>query len=86
MKSILMIGMGRFGSHLCKNLSKLDNEIMIVDSEEEKLEDLLPYVTSAKIGTAPMKKFWKALAFPTLTCVLCPLGTIFRAVWRLQAS
>ena len=50
MKSILMIGMGRFGSHLCKNLSKLDNEIMIVDNCEEKLEDLLPYVTSAKIG------------------------------------
>ena len=40
MKSILMIGMGRFGSHLCMNLSKLDNEIMIVDACEEKLEDL----------------------------------------------
>lgn len=37
MKSILMIGMGRFGSHLCMNLSKLDNEIMIVDACEEKL-------------------------------------------------
>ena len=50
MKSILIIGMGRFGAHLCMDLSKLDNEIMIVDREEEKLEDLLPYVTSAKIG------------------------------------
>ena len=50
MKSILMIGMGRFGSHLCMNLSNLNNEIMIVDECEEKLEDLLPYVTSAKIG------------------------------------
>ena len=37
MKSILMIGMGRFGSHLCMNLSKLNNEIMIVDECEEKL-------------------------------------------------
>ena len=37
MKSILIIGMGRFGTHLCKNLSKLDNEIMIVDEIEERL-------------------------------------------------
>lgn len=37
MKSILMIGMGRFGSHLCMNLSNLNNEIMIVDEREEKL-------------------------------------------------
>ena len=50
MKSILIIGMGRFGQHLCRNLAKLDNEIMIVDQEEDCLEDMLPYVVSAKIG------------------------------------
>ena len=48
MKSILIIGTGHFGSHLCMNLSKLNNEIMIVDKREEQLEDLLPFVTSAK--------------------------------------
>lgn len=31
MKSILIIGMGRFGRHLCKNLADLGNQIMIVD-------------------------------------------------------
>ena len=50
MKSILIIGMGKFGHHLCANLAKLDNEIMVVDEKEEMLEDLLPIVTSAKIG------------------------------------
>ena len=50
MKSILIIGMGRFGRHLCMNLSELGNEIMIVDAKEETLEELLPYVVSAKIG------------------------------------
>ena len=34
MKSILIIGLGRFGSYLCTELSRLDNEIMIVDQEE----------------------------------------------------
>ena len=31
MKSILIIGLGRFGRHLCKNLADLGNQIMIVD-------------------------------------------------------
>ena len=50
MKSILIIGLGRFGTHLCQDLAKLDNEIMIVDKDEASLEDLLPLVVSAKIG------------------------------------
>ena len=43
MKSILVIGMGRFGQHLCENLGKLDNQIMAVDMQEERLEPVLPY-------------------------------------------
>ncbi len=50
MKSILIIGMGKFGHHLCHNLAKLDNEIMIVDEREEMIEDLLAVLTSANIG------------------------------------
>lgn len=38
MKSILIIGMGRFGRHLCMNLSSLGNQVMIVDEKEENLE------------------------------------------------
>lgn len=41
MKSILVIGMGRFGQHLCENLGKLDNQIMAVDMQEERLEPVL---------------------------------------------
>ena len=37
MKSILIIGLGRFGQHLCLNLASLGNEIMIVDEREECL-------------------------------------------------
>jgi trk system potassium uptake protein TrkA len=50
MKSMLIIGLGRFGHHLCHNLLKQDNEIMIIDEREEAIEDLLSEVTSAKIG------------------------------------
>lgn len=50
MKTILIIGLGKFGHHLCNDLLKLNNEVMIIDQSEEKIEDLLSSVTSAKIG------------------------------------
>lgn len=79
MKSILMIGMGRFGSHLCINLSKLDNEIMIVDSEEEKLEDLLPYVTSAKIGDCTNEKVLESLGVSNFDLCIVSIGNNFQS-------
>ncbi len=79
MKSILMIGMGRFGTHLCMNLSKLDNEIMIVDECEEKLEDLLPYVTSAKIGDCTNVKVLESLGVSNFDlCIVC-IGNNFQS-------
>ncbi len=78
MKSILIIGMGRFGTHLCKNLSKLDNEIMIVDEIEERLEDLLPYVTSAKIGDCTNEKVLESLGISNFDlCIVC-IGNNFQ--------
>lgn len=78
MKSILMIGMGRFGTHLCMNLSKLDNEIMIVDKLEERLEDLLPYVISAKIGDCTNVKVLESLGVSNFDlCIVC-IGNNFQ--------
>ena len=36
MKSILIIGLGRFGTHLCQDLARLDNEFMNVDKDEPR--------------------------------------------------
>ena len=50
MKSFIVIGAGKFGHYFCKFLSREDVEIMIVDGDEEKLSDMLSYVSSAKVG------------------------------------
>lgn len=50
MKSFLIIGMGKFGHHMCHNLATLGNELMVVDDLEEKVEDVVDIVTSAKVG------------------------------------
>ena len=44
MKSFLIIGMGKFGHHMCQNLAILGNELMVVDDIEEKVEDVVDIV------------------------------------------
>ena len=78
MKSILIIGIGRFGQHLATNLMKLGNEVMIVDKDEEKLEDLLPVVTSVKVGDCTRADVLKSLGVKNFdVCVVC-IGTNFQ--------
>ena len=79
MKSILIIGLGRFGTHLFQDLSNLDNEIMIVDQDEAKLEDLLPHVVSAKIGDCTNEKVLKSLGVGNFDiCFVC-IGNNFQS-------
>ncbi|MDO4845983.1 MAG: NAD-binding protein, partial [Oscillospiraceae bacterium] len=50
MKSILLIGLGRFGRHVAAQLNALGHEVMAVDRSETRVNDVLPYVTNAQIG------------------------------------
>jgi trk system potassium uptake protein TrkA len=50
MKSVLVVGLGRFGRHLALKLMELGNEVMIIDKDEEAVEHLAPFVTASHIG------------------------------------
>lgn len=50
MKSILLIGIGRFGKHIAFQLNRLGHQVMAVDQNEERVNEILPYVTNAQIG------------------------------------
>ncbi|HCD46805.1 MAG TPA: potassium transporter TrkA [Lachnoclostridium sp.] len=79
MKSVLIIGLGRFGHHLCLNMARLGNDVMIVDQKEECLEDLLSYVTSAKIGDCTNETVLKSLGIANFDlCFVC-IGTNFQS-------
>lgn len=79
MKSILIIGMGRFGRHLCQNMVRLGNEVMIVDEVEENLQEMLPYVVSAKIGDCTNEAVLKSLGVDNFDiCFIC-IGTNFQS-------
>lgn len=80
MKSILVIGIGRFGKHLCQDLVENGNDVMAVDEKEENLEEILPIVTSAKIGDCTKEEVLEALGSAILIFVSCALEQISRAV------
>lgn len=50
MKTILIIGMGKFGHHLCQEMLKYGNEIMVVDQAQDRVADLVSEVTNIKIA------------------------------------
>ena len=50
MKNVLLIGLGRFGRHMAMDLNRLGHQVMAVDLNEERINDILPYVTNAQIG------------------------------------
>lgn len=50
MRSVLIIGLGRFGRHLTLTMSQLSHEIMVIDRNEDLVNKMAPYVESAQIG------------------------------------
>ena len=80
MKSILIIGMGKFGHHLCRNLIELNNdEIMIVDQSEAVMEDMIPYVTNARIGDCTKEEVLRSLGVQNFdVCFVC-IGAHFQS-------
>ena len=61
MKNILLIGLGRFGRHLAVELNELSHEVMAVDDDEDRVNEILPYVTNAQIGDSTNANFLKSL-------------------------
>ena len=61
MKNILLIGTGRFGRHTAVQLSQLGHQIMAVDTNEDRINDVLPYVTNAQIGDSTNAEFLRSL-------------------------
>lgn len=50
MKSVLVIGMGRFGRHLAKKMADLGNDVVIVDRDEEVIDRYANVFTDAQVG------------------------------------
>lgn len=79
MKSALIIGVGEFGSHIARTMGELNCEVMAVDTDEERINDILPYVTSARIGDSTDADFLSSLGVRNFDICIVAVGGLFQA-------
>ncbi len=79
MKSVLIIGLGRFGQHLCRKMAELKNEVMVIDTKAELVEAMMPLVTNAQIGDCTNVEVLKSIGIRNFDiCFVC-IGTNFQS-------
>jgi trk system potassium uptake protein TrkA len=79
MKSILVIGMGRFGQHIAAKFSQLGNEVMAVDISEEKINEILPKVVSAQIGDCTKEQVLRSIGVNNFDICVVAIGSNFQS-------
>ena len=78
MKSILLIGLGRFGRHIAMKLDELHHQVMAVDKEETRVDAVLPFVTNAQIGDATNEDFLGSLGVGNFDVCIVAIGDNFQ--------
>ena len=79
MKSVLLIGLGRFGRHIAENLYELKHQVMAVDKKEDRVNAVLDFVTNAVIGDSTNEEFLKSLGVGNYdVCMVC-IGDDFQS-------
>lgn len=79
MKSILLIGIGRFGKHIAMDLHRLNHQVMVVDDNEDRINELLPYVTNAQIGDSTNRDFLESLGVDNFDVCFVAIGKDFQS-------
>lgn len=79
MKSVLLIGLGRFGRHMAARFIEEGNEVLAVDINEERVNDALDMVTDAQIGDATNEHFIESLGVGNFDLCVVAIGDNFQS-------
>ncbi len=77
MKSILLIGIGRFGRRLAHRLFDMNVEVMAVDKVEERAEMAAPFADRVLVGDASNMDFLKSLGVRNFDTCIVAIGDDF---------
>ena len=79
MKSVLLIGLGRFGRGVAEKLNELHHQVLAVDKNEERVNEILPLVTDAQIGDATSETFLRTLGVDNFDVCIVTIGEDFQS-------
>lgn len=74
MKSVAVIGLGKFGFYVAKSLAKLNITVIAVDSDEEKVQEISRYVDNAFILNSTSKIALEEVGIYNLDTVIVSIG------------
>ena len=84
-KSVLLIGLGRFGYHMAERMQELKDEVLGVDIDEDKVEQCLSCLTSAQIADATDENFIRTLGVRNFDVCVVAIGDNFQASLEVTA-
>lgn len=77
-KQYIVFGIGRFGSALCRALSEMGHEVLAIDSSEEHIRQISPYVTQALQLNATDEEAMRSLGLRNFDAVVVSIGDNLR--------
>ncbi|MBP8599088.1 MAG: TrkA family potassium uptake protein [Selenomonas sp.] len=78
-KTVLLIGLGRFGRHVARKLHELNHEILAVDKDEEFVNMSLSYVTNALVADSTDQHFLESLGIRNFDLCIVAIGDDFQS-------
>lgn len=78
-KQFAVIGMGRFGSSVAKNLHKVGFEVLAIDRDEHRIQEMLPYVTHGVQADTTDEEAMRALGLRNFDVVVVAIGQDIQA-------
>ena len=79
MKSILLIGINKFGTLIAQKLRDLGHQVLAVDRDEDRINAILPIVTDAQIGDSTNEAFLKSLGINNFDVCIVTIGSDFQS-------
>ena len=79
MKSILLIGLGRFGCRMAKKFRELKHDVLAIDNDEQRVNEALDFVTSAQIADATSESFIRSLGVRDFDLCVVAIGDDFQS-------
>lgn len=76
-RTILLIGLGRFGRSMAFKLNELNQQVMAVDKDEERVNKVLSFTTNAQIGDSTNIDFLRSLGVSNFDVCIVAIGDNF---------
>ena len=83
MKSVLIIGLGRFGRHLSRKFIEEGNAVLAIEKDEERADNAVNIVNDIQIGDATNEDFIESLGVNNFDICIVAIGDNFQTALEI---